>query len=77
MIKNKYSLESSFPYTTLQAFQCLANRSTLVVRRRESLVIEQERLKLARQRLEEIDSNKVEMIPLEVVRNRINRLLSK
>ena len=46
-------------------------------RRRESIVIEQEWLKLARQRLDDIDSNKVEMIPLEVVRNRINRLLSQ
>ena len=46
-------------------------------RRRESVVIEQEWLKLARQRLEDVDSNKVEMISLEVVRNRIDRLLSQ
>ena len=46
-------------------------------RRRESIEIEREWLKLARQRLEDVDSNKVEMIPLEVVRNRIDRLLSK
>ena len=43
----------------------------------ESIVIKQEWLKLARQRLDDIDSNKVEMIPLEVVRNRVDRLLSK
>ena len=76
-MKNKYSLKSSFPHTTLQALQCLANRSTLVVRKRESIVIEQEWLKLARQRLDDIYSNKVEMIPLEVVHNRVDRLLSK
>ena len=46
-------------------------------RKRESIVIEQEWLKLARQRLDDIDSNKVEMIPLEVVHNRVDRLLSK
>ena len=46
-------------------------------RRRESSLIEQEWLKLARQRLEDILANKVETIPLEVVRNRIDRLLSK
>ena len=46
-------------------------------RRRESIEIEQEWLKLARQRLEDIDSNKVEMISLEVIRNRIDRLLSQ
>ena len=40
-------------------------------------MIEQEWLKLARQRLEDVDSNKVEMISLEVVRNRIDRLLSQ
>jgi hypothetical protein len=76
-MKNKYSLKSSFPHTTLQAFQRLANLSALVVRRRESSLIEQEWLKLARQRLEDIDANKVEMIPLEIVLNRIDRLLSK
>ncbi len=46
-------------------------------RRRESIEIEREWLKLARQRLEDIESNKVEMIPLEVVRNRVDCLLSK
>ena len=40
-------------------------------------MIEQEWLKLARQRLDDIDSNKVEMISLEVMLNRIQRLLSK
>ena len=40
-------------------------------------MIEREWLNLARQRLEDIESNKVEMIPLEVVRNRVDRLLSK
>ena len=40
-------------------------------------MIEQEWLKLARQRLEDIDSNRVEMISLEVERNRIDRLLSQ
>lgn len=40
-------------------------------------MIEQEWLKLARQRLDYIDSNKVEVIPLEVVRNKVDRLLSK
>ena len=46
-------------------------------RRRQSIVIEQEWLKLARQRLEDILANKVEMIPLEIMLNRIQRLLSK
>ena len=44
-------------------------------RRRESSQIEQQWLNLARQRLEEIQSKRVQTIPYEIVFARINNLL--
>ena len=46
-------------------------------RRRESSLIEQAWLNLACQRLKEIHENKVDLIPSEIVFDRIDKLLNK
>ena len=46
-------------------------------RRRESSLVKEAWLNLARERLKEICENKVDLIPSEIVFDRIDKLLSK